>query len=64
MAIEHGPKHTLDFGSLIRRAVPFSQGHSARSERSRPGQRRSGISMLLAWIEMWPPPCISMFSFS
>jgi hypothetical protein len=27
-------------------------------------KRPSGISMLLAWIEMWPPPCISMFSFS
>jgi hypothetical protein len=28
------------------------------------GHWRSGISMLLASIEMWPPPCISMFSFS
>jgi hypothetical protein len=27
-------------------------------------KRPSGISMLLAWTEMWPPPCISMFSFS
>jgi hypothetical protein len=29
-----------------------------------PRQRRSRISMLLASIEMWPPPCTSMFSFS
>ena len=39
-------------------------GDSARTERSRARQWGSGISMLLASIEMWPPPWISMFNFS
>jgi S1-C subfamily serine protease len=59
------PLNGLD---LSPRVPPHSglQDRKARpsARRRRRHKRPSGISMLLAWIEMWPPPWISMFSFS